>query len=148
MLNKYLNPARTVADGLANIHTNNIGMHPKSGLDADGRIEVEKQSNELFEKVREGDLDFITDTLTAHAIMLTNISTTCYKKARTSDYFKEYSELSIKASDQLRKTGLALAQIKNVTFNITNLSIQQENNVQLNQERQEVQEPLSVNHVV
>ena len=148
MLNKYLNPAQMVADGISNIHTNNVGMYPSAGLDKDGRIEVEEQSNELFQKVREGDLDFITDSLTAHAIMLTNISTTCYKKARTGDYFKEYSELSIKASDQLRKTGLALAQIKNVTFNITNLSIQQENNVQLNQERQEVKEPLSINHVV
>jgi len=140
----FLNPAKMVADSISNIHTNNIGICPKSGLNKNEHVEVEKQCDELFDKVRAGDLDFITDALTAHSIILNNISTICLKKAKSGDYFKEYTELSIKATDQLRKTGLALAQIKNVIQNIshlsTTLSIQQQNNLRLTQAREELEE--------
>ena len=134
MKNKYMNPAKMVVDSLSDLHTNNISMYSKSMIDKDERTIIEDESNEIFEQIREGNLDFISDALSAHTIILNNIASVCHKKAKNGNYFREFTELSIKASDQLRKSGLALAQIKNVILNIENLTIQQQTNLlQLNQ---------------
>ena len=122
-----MNPAKIVVDSLSNLHTNTLSMFPKSMIDKDERREIEEQSNKVFKEIQNGNLDFITDALTAHTIILNNISSVCHNKARNGSYFREFTELSIKASDQLRKSGLALAQIKNVILNIENLTIQQQN---------------------
>lgn len=130
---KFMNPAQMVADTISNLNTNNVSMYPKPGLDKDERVVVEDESKLIFEEIRNGNLNFITDALAAHVIILNNITAVCNKKAKSGDYFKEFIELSMKASDQLRKSGLALAQIKNVIINIENLTIQQQNNLlQLN----------------
>lgn len=128
---KYMNPAQMVADNLSYLHTNNISMFAKPLIDSDGRVAIENESNTIFDEIRSGKLDFITDTIAAHTIILSNITTVCHKKAKSGDYFREFTELSIKASDQLRKSGLALAQIKNVILNIENMTIQQQNNLML-----------------
>lgn len=125
---KYVNPAQMVSNAISELHTNKITMFPKPGLDKEERLAVENDSKIIFEEVRSGKLDFVTDTLAAHIIILGNISTVCHKKASSSDHFIGFTELSIKASDQLRKSGLALAQIKNVILNIENLTIQQHQN--------------------
>ena len=138
-MNDYMNPALLVANSISDLNSNKLTMYPKPGLDKDERAIVEDEANALFEKIREGNLDFITDALTAHVIILNNIASVCHKKAKGGDYFREFTELSIKASEQLRKSGLALAQIKNVILNIENLTIQQQNNLlQLNQAGQEL----------
>ena len=130
---RFMNPAKMVADSLSNLHVNHYSMTKNSLIDKDENRQIETESQAIFEEIRNGHLDFITDALAAHAIILNNIASVCHRKARSSDYFKEYTELSIKASDQLRKSGLALAQIKNVILNIENLTIQQQNNLlQLN----------------
>lgn len=129
-----MNPTKMVVDSLSALHTNNISMQSKSMIDREERDTIENESNEIFEEIRKGNLDFITDALAAHTIILNNIASVCHKKAKGGNYFREFTELSIKASDQLRKSGLALAQIKNVILNIENLSIQQQTNLlQLNQ---------------
>ena len=130
---KYMNPARMVADTLSNLHINTYSMTKKSMIDKDEYSRIEDESCIIFEDIRKGHLDFITDALAAHTIILNNIVAVCHKKARNSEYFKEYTELSIKASDQLRKSGLALAQIKNVIINIENLTLQQNNLIQVNE---------------
>ncbi len=136
---KYMNPAQMVVDGISNLHTNNLTMYPEAGLDKDERIVVEDESNAIFEKIRDGNLDFITDSLAAHTIILNNIASVCHRKAKSGSYFREFTELSIKASDQLRKSGLALAQIKNVILNIENITLQQQNNlIQLNEAGQKL----------
>jgi len=130
---RFMNPAQMVADSLSDLHVTQYSMTKCSMIKKDERELIESESQSIFEEVRSGHLDFITDALAAHAIILNNIVTVCHRKARNSEYFKEYTELSIKASDQLRKSGLALAQIKNVILNIENLTIQQQNNLlQLN----------------
>ena len=126
---RYMNPVRMVADSLSNLHMNQYSMTKKSMIDQEKRERIEKESQAVFDDIRNGHLDFITDALAAHAIVLNNISAVCHRKARGGEHFREYTELSIKASDQLRKTGLALAQIKNVILNIENLTIQQQNNL-------------------
>ncbi len=132
---RHMNSAQMVADSLSSLHTNNLTMFPKAGLNKEERAIVEEESNAIFNEIRSGKLDFVTDTIAAHTIILSNITTVCLEKAKSGGYFKEYTELSIKASDQLRKSGLALAQIKNAIINIENLTIQQQNNiVLLNQE--------------
>ena len=134
-----MNPAKMVADTLSNLHINHYSMNKQSLIKKEEYDEIENQSNTIFEEIRNGQLDFITDALAAHTIILNNITTVCHNKAKRSDYFKEYTELSIKASDQLRKSGLALAQIKNVILNIENLTIQQQNNLlQLNETGQKL----------
>ncbi len=132
---KYMNPSKMVADNLSNLHTNTFTNIPKSFIDNEGREEIEKESELLFSEVRKGKLDFITDMLASHAIILDNISYVCHKKAKKGTHFTELTELAIKSTDQLRKTGLALAQIKNVIVNIENLHIQQNNLIQLNAEK-------------
>ena len=136
---RYMNPVRMVADSLSNLHMNQYSMTKKSMIDQEERERIEKESQAVFDDIRNGHLDFITDALAAHAIVLNNISAVCHRKARGGEHFREYTELSIKASDQLRKTGLALAQIKNVILNIENLTIQQQNNLlQLNEAGQKL----------
>jgi hypothetical protein len=132
MNHKYLNPAQVVADSISNLHTNNLTTFPKAGLSKDERIEVIEECATLFNEIKNSNLDFITDTLASHVIILNNVVSTCHKKSKSGTYFREYTELSIKASDQLRKSGLALAQIKNVIINIENLNFQQNNHIQLN----------------
>ena len=130
---RFMNPARMVADSLSNLYISSYSMTKSSMINKDERGQIETESQAIFEEIRNGHLDFITDALAAHAIILNNIAAVCHRKARSSDHFREYTELSIKASDQLRKSGLALAQIKNVILNIENLTIQQQNNLlQLN----------------
>ena len=134
MKNKYMNPAKMVADSLSDLYVNNLSLNSKSMLSKEDRETIEDESNDVFEQIRKGNLNFITDALSAHTIILNNISAVCHRKAKTGGHFKEFTELSIKASDQLRKSGLALAQIKNVILNIENLTIQQQTNLlQLNQ---------------
>ena len=134
-----MNPTKMVVDSLSALHTNNISMQSKSMIDKEERDTIEDESNEIFQEIRKGNLDFIVDVLSAHTIILNNISAVCHKKAKNSGHFKEFTELSIKASDQLRKSGLALAQIKNVILNIENLTIQQQTNLlQLNQAGQKL----------
>ena len=136
---RFMNPAKMVADSLSDLNRNNLSIQSKSMIDKDERTIIEGESNEIFEQVRQGNLDFITDALAAHTIILNNIASVCHKKAKGGNYFREFTELSIKASDQLRKSGLALAQIKNVILNIENLTIQQQTNLlQLNQAGQEL----------
>ena len=136
---RFMNPAKMVADSLSDLNRNNLSMQAKSMIDKDERTIIEGESNEIFEQVREGNLDFICDALSAHTIILNSIASVCHKKAKNGNYFREFTELSIKASDQLRKSGLALAQIKNVILNIENLSIQQQTNLlQLNQAGQKM----------
>ncbi len=130
-----MNPSQMVADNLSNIHTNHITMMPTPGLKKEQREVVEAESKQLFEDVRSGNLDFITDILAAHAIILDNIFYVCHKKASKGNHFTELNTLALKASDQLRKTGLALAQIKNVILNIENLSFQQNNLIQVGIDR-------------
>lgn len=133
---RFMNPAKMVADSLSDLHINNYSMTKKSMIDKDEREQIETESQSIFEEIRGGHLDFITDALAAHTIILNNIAAVCHRKAKGSEYFKEYTELSIRASDQLRKSGLALAQIKNVILNIENLTIQQQNNLlHLSEER-------------
>ena len=132
MKHKYLNPAQVVADSISNLHTNNLTNFPKAGLNKDERIEIIEECATLFNEINNSNLDFITDTLASHVIILNNVVATCHRKAKNGTYFKEFTELSIKASDQLRKSGLALAQIKNVIINIENLNLQQNNLIQLN----------------
>ena len=132
MKHKYLNPAQVVADSISNLHTNNLTNFPKAGLNKDERIEVIEECTTLFSKIKNSNLDFIIETLASHVIILNNVVATCHRKAKSGTHFKEFTELSIKASDQLRKSGLALAQIKNVIINIENLNLQQNNLIQLN----------------
>lgn len=136
----YMDPAKMAVDAISNLHSNNVSMYPKPGLSKEERVEVEDQSNKVFEEIRKGNLDFIVDTMSSHIIILSNITAVCNRKAKSGDYFKEFTELSLKASDQLRKSGLALAQIKKVIVNIeNNLTIQQQNNLlQLNQVGQDL----------
>ncbi len=112
---------------------------PTAGLDKEGKEQIESESQELFAEIRDGNLDFVTDALAAHIIILNNIVAVCHRKA-SGDYFREYTALSVKAADQLRKSGLALAQIKNVIIHIENLTLQQNNLLQINapKETQEV----------
>ncbi len=132
MMHKYLNPAQTVADSLSDLHTSSLTTFPKAGLSKEEKALVEEECHILFDKVRNGNLDFITDSLAAHVIILNNISAVCHRKSKSGTYFKEFTELSIKASDQLRKSGFVLAKIKNVILNIENLTLQQNNLLQLN----------------
>jgi hypothetical protein len=129
---RYLNPAEMVANTLSDIHINKMGIMPKAGLDKDGKQTVENDCLLLYNEIRNGNLDFVTDALASHVIILNNIVAVCHRKASSGSYFKEFTELSIKATDQLRKSGLALAQIKNVIINIENLTLQQNNLLQLN----------------
>jgi len=131
MKHKYLNPAQTVADSLSHLHTNNITSFPTPGLKKEEREIVENDCLILFSEIRDGNLDFVTDTLSSHIIILNNVAAVCHRKAKSGGYFREFTELSIKAADQLRKSGLALAQIKNVIVNIENLTLQQNNLIQL-----------------
>ena len=126
---RFMNPAKMVADTLSDLHTSQYSMTKGSMINKDEREQIEAESQSIFEEIRNGHLDFITDALAAHTIILNNISAVCHRKAKSSDHFREYTELSIKASDQLRKSGLALAQIKNVILNIESLTIQQQNNL-------------------
>ena len=136
---RFMNPAKMVADTLSNLHINTYSMTQKSMIDKDEREQIETESQSIFEEIRDGHLDFITDALAAHTIILNNIAAVCHRKSKSGEHFREYTELSIKASDQLRKSGLALAQIKNVILNIENLTIQQQNNLlQLNEARQKL----------
>lgn len=124
---RSMNPAKMVADTLNSLYINHYSKITKSTINEDEHAIIENESNAIFEEIRNKNLDFITDALAAHIIILNNITAVCHNKAKNSEYFKEYAELSIKASDQLRKSGLALAQIKNVILNIENLTIQQRN---------------------
>ncbi len=135
MKHKYLNPAQVVADSISNLHTNNLTTFPKAGLSKDEKTEVAKECISLFSEIRNSNLDFVTDTLVSHVIILNNVVATCHRKSKNGTHFQEFTELSIKAADQLRKSGLALAQIKNVIINIENLNLQQNNLVQLNTEK-------------
>ncbi len=130
---RYMNPAQVLAESLSDLYTNNVTMSPRPGLSKEQREMVREESEEIYSKIREGHLDFVTDTLASHIILLNNVVAVCHRKAKGSGYFKEFTELSIKATDQLRKSALALAQIKNVIVNIENLTLQQNNYVQLNQ---------------
>ena len=132
MNHKYLNVARVTADSLSSLYTNNITMTPTAGLSKEAREAVEEECAELFNEIRDGNLDFVTDTLASHVIILNNVAAVCHRKSKNGNHFTEYAELSMKASDQLRKSGLALAQIKNVIVNIENLTLQQNNLIQLN----------------
>ncbi len=135
MRHKYLNPAQTVVDSLSNLYTNNITSFPTSGLKKEEREIVENECHTLFNEIRNGNLDFVTDTLSSHIIILNNVAAVCHRKSKSGNHFREYTELSIKAADQLRKSGMALAQIKNVIINIENLTLQQNNLLQLNTEQ-------------
>jgi len=132
MKHKYLNPAQVVADSISDLHTNNLTTFPKAGLSKDEKAEVADECITLFSEIRNSNLDFVTDTLASHVIILNNVVATCHRKSMNGTHFQEFSELSIKAADQLRKSGLALAQIKNVIINIENLNLQQNNLIQLN----------------
>ncbi len=134
-----MNPAHMVADSISNLHTNNMTMTPTAGLNKEARAIVEKECAELFDEIRDGNLDFITDTLASHAIILNNVMAVCYRKSKNGNHFQGYAELSLKAADQLSKTGLTLAKIKNVIVTIENLTLQQNNLLQLNigQDKQE-----------
>jgi len=131
--NKYMNPAQILANSLSDLYTNNISITPKAGLNQEQRESVIQESEAIYDEIREGQLDFVTDTLASHIILLNNVVAVCHRKAKGSGYFKEFTELSIKATDQLRKSALALAQIKNVIVTIENLTLQQNNYMQLNQ---------------
>jgi hypothetical protein len=132
-----MNPSQTLADSLSNLYTNNVTITPRAGLDKEQRDTVMQESKDIFTDIRNGNLDFVTDTLTTQIILLNNITAVCHKKAKGSGYFKEFTELSVKATDQLRKSALALAQIKNVIVNIENLTLQQNNYIQLNQQQKQ-----------
>ena len=132
---KYMNPAQTLAESLSDLYTNNIGITPRAGLDKEQKETVKQECQLIYDEIRNGHLDFVTDTLASHIILLNNVVTVCHRKAKGSGYFKEFTELSIKATDQLRKSALALAQIKNVIVNIENVTLQQNNYVQLNQQQ-------------
>ena len=132
MKHKYLNPAQAVADSISNLHTNNLTSFPKPGLSKEEKAEVAEECINLFSEIRNSNLDFVTDTLASHVIILNNVVAACHRKSKNGTHFQEFTELSIKAADQLRKSGLALAQIKNVIINIENLNLQQNNLVQLN----------------
>ncbi len=129
---KHINPAQMVADSLSNLHTNNMTTFPKAGLSKDEKTEVAEECINLFSEIRNSNLDFVTDTLASHVIILNNVVAACHRKSKNGTHFREFTELSIKAADQLRKSGLALAQIKNVIINIENLHLQQNNLIQLN----------------
>ena len=120
---KYMNPAQMLSDSLSSIHTNKMGIMPRAGLDKKEKEQIESEGQELFAEIRDGNLDFVTDALAAHIIILNNIVAVCHRKAG-GDYFREYTALSVKAADQLRKSGLALAQIKNVIIHIDKFIIQ------------------------
>ena len=130
-----MNPAQTLADTLSSLYTNNISMTPRPGLNKEEREAVMEESKKIYSEIKQGNLDFVTDTLSTHIILLNNVVAVCHRKAKSGDYFKEFTELSIKASDQLRKSALALAQIKNVIVSIENLTLQQNNYIQLNQQQ-------------
>jgi hypothetical protein len=132
---RYMNPAQVLAESLTDLYTSNLTMNPRPGLNQEQRETVKQESEEVYSEIQEGNLDFVTDTLASHIILLNNVVAVCHRKAKGSGYFKEFTELSIKATDQLRKSALALAQIKNVIVNIESVTLQQNNYMQLNQQQ-------------
>ena len=133
--NRFINPVQTLANSLSNLYSSRLTTIPRPGLDSEQRAELIKKSEKLYREIRSGNLDFVTDTLSSHIILLNNVISVCHGKAKSSGYFREYTELSVKATDQLRKSALALAQIKNVIIGIENLTLQQNNYIQLNQQQ-------------
>ncbi len=133
MKNRYLDPAQMTADSISDLHARKSSMSMTYiGLDEKVREEITEEAQKLFQDVSKGDLDFVTNTLSSHTMILNNIMKVSLQKANGSDYAREYMQISIKAMEQARKTGVALAQIKNVVLNIENLIIQQNNLVQIN----------------
>lgn len=128
-----MNPAQSLANSLSDLHSSTLTSFPKAGLNQEQKETVIQECKDIYNQIRAGHLDFVTDTLISHIILLNNVATVCHRKAKGGGYFKEFTELSIKATDQLRKSALALAQIKNVIVNIENLTLQQNNYVQFNQ---------------
>ncbi len=102
------------------------------GLTDAERTELTEGASNIFKDVQDGKLDFVTDALASHTMILNSIVEVNLKKATGSDYAREYTQLAIKAMEQARKSGVALAQIKNVILNIENLTIQQNNLIQIN----------------
>lgn len=133
MRSKYLNTAQMTADSISDLYARKSSMSMAYiGLDENTRDEINEELQKLFQDVSKGNLDFVTDTLSSHTMILNNIMKVSLQKANGSDYAREYMQISIKAMEQARKTGVALAQIKNVVLNIENLIIQQNNLVQIN----------------
>jgi hypothetical protein len=130
-----MNPAQSLADSLSDLYANKLTTIPKPGLNKEQHETVMQESKDIYSEIQNGHLNFVTDTLASHIILLNNVVTVCHRKAKGSGYFKEFTELSINATDQLRKSALALAQIKNVIVNIENVTLQQNNYVQLNQQQ-------------
>ena len=128
MNNSYLDPASMTAESISNLNARKSSMSMvHTGLDTKNREEIIDEAQKLFQDVESGNLEFVTKTLSSHTMILNNIVKVCLEKANTSSYPLQYMQLSMRAMEQARKTGVAMAQVKNTILNIENLIIIQNN---------------------